>query len=55
MEHYLTGKEGRLCDVDNEHQCEVTMGMNIVSATWLAEESLSMKDVIFAPVPETSL
>ncbi len=43
MEHHLRGNEGRLLEVDNEPQREVTAETDVVSATCLQEGGLSME------------
>ncbi len=55
MEQHLRGNEGRLRDVDNEPQREVTAETGVASATCLEKGGLSMEDVVYVGIHETSL
>ncbi len=55
MEHYLRGNKGRLCEVDNEPLHEKMTETDVVSVTCLEEGSMSMEDVVYVRVHETSL
>ncbi len=55
MEHHLIGHKGRLLEVDNEPQREVTAETDVARATCLREGGLSMENVIYVRVYETSL